>query len=374
MLNLGCVWDSKEYGPDAPAILFDMISRNLPEGTEGQFFAFTDFEDDLGPWIIKRSLRADRAGVRMFPLNCAIVRPLDAMLEGKQVTTCFYDGSFPLEAAVVIFNDCHPKDCNNWVKHVWKIGGGTTAELKFIPNVPKGDLRANILSASQRGCQWFEPREAHDETALIVGGGPSLKDDLLFLKHMAGTAQVFALNGVPSYLAKHGIIPDFHVMLDAHPDCLGFVSSHLPMIRYYASQCTPAVLDAAGSSLVCWHGGGEAMNILGSEGKTFLHVVGGGSTGATRAMVLAYGLGYRKFHLFGMDSSHDAGKAHAYDQSSTEATLDVTCGDQVFKTSPQLLGQAEDFKMILPDLIRAACEVTVHGDGLLRAVATQMAA
>lgn len=374
MLNLGCVWDSKEYGPDAPAILFDMISRNLPEGTEGQFFAFTDFEDDLGPWIIKRSLRADRSGVRMFPLNCAIVRPLDAMLEGKQVSTCFYDGSFPQDAAVVIFNDCHPKDCNNWVKHVWKIGGCTTTELKFTPNVSKGDLRANILSASERGCQWFEPRPAHDETALIVGGGPSLRDDIDLLKLMAQQSQVFALNGVPAYLAQNGIIPDFHVMLDAHPDCLAFVAPNLPMIRYYASQCTPEVLDAAGTSLVGWHGGGEAMNLLGSEGKTFLHVVGGGSTGATRAMILAYGLGYRKFHLFGMDSSYEGDAGHAYAQADYLNFLDVTCGDQVFKTTPQLLGQAEDFKTILPDLIRAACEVTVHGDGLLRAVATQMAA
>lgn len=374
MLNLGCIWDSKEYCPDAPAILFDMISRNLPEGTEGSFTVFTDFQDDLGPWIIKRSLRADRNDVRLFPLNSVIVRKLDALLEGKQVKSCFYNGSFPDDASVVIFPDCRPQDCDNWVRHVYKIGGGTTAELQFIPNVSKDALRANILSAIQRDCQWFEPRQAHDGIALIVGGAPSLKADLLFLKHMAEEGQIFALNGVPAYLAQNGIIPDFHVMLDAHPDCLKFVAPNLPMIRYYASQCTPEVLDAAGTSLVGWHGGGEVMLALGEEGNTFRHVVGGGSTGATRAMILAYGLGYRKFHLFGMDSSFDGEIGHAYEQANYQNTVDVTCGDEVFKSSPQLLGQAEDFKMILPDLISAACEITVHGDGLLKAIATQMAA
>lgn len=370
MLNLGCVWDSKDYGPDAPAILFDMISRNLPEGTEGQFFTFTDFQDDLGPWIVKRSLRADRSGVKMFPLNSVIVRPLDAILEHKQIESCFYDGSFPDEASIVIFADCHPKDCDNWVKHVWKVGGGTTAELKFTPNVPKDDLTANIRSAIQRDCQWFEPRKAHGSTAYIIGGGPSLKNDAPFLRGV--DASIFALNGVPAYLAQYGITADFHVMLDAAPSCLAFVSPNIPMIRYYASQCTPEVLDAAGSSLVCWHGGGEAMTAI--KGHIFKHVVGGGSTGATRAIVLAYGLGFRKFHLFGMDSSYDGEVGHAYEQADYANFLDVTCGDQTFKSSPQLLGQAEDFKTILPDLIRAACEVTVHGNGLLKAIATQMAA
>ena len=372
MLNLGTIWDDDDYGPEAPQILFDMVSRNLPEGTEGRFVCFTDKPEDLGDWVDKRPLSAPREGITMFPLGCVIVRGLDALLEGKQVHSCFYDGSFPSEAAVVVFQDCRPQDCDNWVKHVWKIGGGTTSELKFIPNVAKDDLKANILSAIQRDCQWFEPRATHDETAIIVGGGPSLRDILLWLRHMAQSAHVFALNGVPAYLEKHGIIPDSHVMLDAHPHCLSFVAPHLPMRRYYASQCSRATLDAAGSSLVCWHGGGEAMASI--PGHVFKNIVSGGSTGATRAMVLAYGLGYRKFHLFGMDSSYDGDRGHAYDQADYANFLNVTCGNQVFKSSPQLLGQAEDFKMILPDLLRAACEITVHGDGLLNAVATQMAA
>lgn len=374
MLNLGCVWTGVEYGPDAPAILFDMISRNLPEGLEGTFTVFTDREDDLGPWIAKKPLDAPRDGITMFPLGCVIVRGLDALIRGEQVKSCFYDGSFPEEAAIVLFMDKNPKDCDGWVKHVYKIGGGSSAEMEFVPNVSKADLEANIRSAIKRKCRWFKPRKANDETALIVGGGPSLGADVHFLRHVARGGHIFALNGVPAYLEKHGIIPDSHVMLDAHPNCLGFVSPGLPMMRYYASQCDPSVLDAAWNSLVCWHGGGEVMNKLGDEGLTFRHVVGGGSTGATRAMILAYGLGYRKFHLFGMDSSYDGEFGHAYAQAEYAKSLNVTCGDKVFKTSPQLLGQAEDFKMIAPDLLQADCEITVHGEGLLKAVAEQMAA
>lgn len=107
------------------------------------------------------------------------------------------------------------------------------------------------------------------------------------------------------------------------------------------------------------------------EGHTFKHVIGGGSTGASRAIMLAYGLGYRKFQLFGLDSSFDGDAVHAYSQAKYANTIDVTCGDEVFKTSPQLLGQAEDFKLLFPDFMQAGCEITVHGKGLLRAIANR---
>lgn len=377
MLNVICERIGTTHSPEAVNILYDMISRNLADGTVGEFHLYTDQPDTYGPGIIVHALDEPHLPGLGLTLDHLIVGPLDDILKRQALLEedvfFYWDGQpFPTGAKVIKCMGSAPQDLDGWVKHVWKIGGGTIAELSFTPNVPKGELVANIRSAIQRDCRWFEPRPAHEEAAIIVGGGPSLKDNLVLLRFLALDSHVFALNGVPAYLEKHGIIPDSHVILDAHPVCLYFTARHLPMTRYYASQCTPEVLDAAGSNLVCWHGGGEAMNAI--EGHTFKHVVGGGSTGATRALILAYGLGYRKFHLFGMDSSYDGDRGHAYDQFDYKNFVEVRCGDQVFKTNPQLFAQAEDFKTILPDLISAACEVTVHGDGLLNAVATQMAA
>jgi len=91
-------------------------------------------------------------------------------------------------------------------------------------------------------------------------------------------------------------------------------------------------------------------------------------------MILAYGLGHRKMHLFGLDSSYEGDVGHVYGQANYQKHVNVTCGDETFRTSPQLLGQAEDFKMVAPDLISAGCEIMVHGGGLLKALALQMAA
>lgn len=371
MLNLGVIWDD-DSGPEAVEILYDMIRRNLPDTAEGSFVCFTDKRHKFADFEV-RPLDADKTGVKIFPLHCVVIRRLDMLLEGKQVPTVFYDGSFPQDASLVIFPLGHsPQTAGGWVLHVYKIGGGTTAELSFVANFEER-LEPNIRSAIARDCAWFEPREAHDETALIIGGAPSLEFDLPLIGFLANSCQIFALNNVPSWLERRGIVPDFHVMLDAHPDCLGFVSPNIPMKRLYASQCDPSVLEAAGTSLIGWHAGGQAMTRIAEDGVTFKNIVGGGSTGASRALVLAYGLGFRKFHLFGLDSSFED-KVHAYAQEPYTKSVNVTCGDETFKTSPQLLGQAEDFKMMFPDLIAAGCEITVHGKGLLKSLATQMAA
>ena len=370
MLNLACV---KEAGrsPDNVAILFDMVRRNLPFGTDGRFICYTDEADGLDPSILVKPLsEASKAKEMVLPLDCVIVRPLDSLLEGEGARISIYDGSFPEDAQIVLFPDKKPHECTDWVKHVWKIGGGTTKELQFITNIEPANIQANIRAAISRPSQWFHPVAKHDGIAIIVGSGPSLRDDLLFLRCIGRSGEIFALNGCPAYLAKFGIKPDFHVMLDAHPDVIHMVSPEIRMTRYYASQCDTPVLEAAGDELVCWHGGGMAMNAI--PGHTFRNIVGGGSTVASRAVVLAYGLGFRKFHLFGLDSSYDGDCGHACDQYQIDATLKVTCGDEVFDTTAQMLGQAEDFKVIIPDLIDAGCEITVHGRGLLKAIANQM--
>jgi hypothetical protein len=371
VLDIGCVWDGTAFGASDVEILRDMVARNLPEGTEGRFICFTDEPDDLGPWITKLPLLADRGETIMFPLGCCIVRGLDSLLKSGNVECAFYNGEFPKTAQVVVFADDNPGKIPGWPQQVYKIGGGTAAEMSFIPAVPLENLSANIRHALGLNCRWFEPVEPHDGILVICGGAPSLAEDLPVISLLSREATVWAINGVADYLFREGITPDGHVMLDALPECLRFVSPHIRMTRYYASQVNPSVLDAAGSSLVCWHAGGEGMKAI--KDVNFRNIVGGGSTAASRAMVLGHGLGYRKFHLFGLDSSYE-NRVHAYEQRGYEKTVDAAYEGRTFRTSPQLLGQADDFKIMLPDFINAGCEVVVHGDGLLKAIASQMTA
>ncbi len=225
----------------------------------------------------------------------------------------------------------------------------------------------NVRAAMLRNARQFKPVKAHDRACILVGGGPSLRSEIFMLSAMATQGDVFAVNNVPRYLAERGLDTDVHVLMDADPVVAGFVVTQLKSIRYYASQCEPEVLDKAGNELIMWHAASQCLDDV--PGIT--NIVGGGSTTATRALYLAYGLGYRTFHLFGMDSSYEGDRCHAYEQWGYDTVLDVMCAGEAFRSSPQMIAQAEDFKVIIPDMIQAGCEVTVHGQGLLRAIANQ---
>lgn len=375
MLNVICERRGAEYCPESVDILYDMVARNLPEGTPGEFHLYSDEPGPYRPEVIVHGIDEPRLSGLNLSLRHLIVGPLDdiaakGFLQEEDVSF-YHDGPFPAGAKVIKCLGKKPQDLKGWVKHVWKVGGGTANSLTFIANVDSEQRRQNVLSAlSMPGIRWFEPIPAHQRKAILVGGGPSLESDILALRALALEGDIFAFNNVPHYLDRWGIAPDFHVLMDAHHDIKNFVSPGIRMTRYYASQCVPEVLYAAGEELTCWHAASDCLDGLDLKSPP----VGGGTTAAMRGLVLSYGLGYRDFHLFGLDSSYDGDRVHAYEQHGYGAHLDVVCGDRHFRSSPQLIGQAEDFKKMAPDMIAAGCEITVYGAGLLKAIAEEMIA
>ena len=101
--------------------------------------------------------------------------------------------------------------------------------------------------------------------------------------------------------------------------------------------------------------------------------VGGGTTIGTRAIGLAYQLGYRRFRIFGMDCSMEGDELHAYGQPHDHDILDVSCGGKNFRAPIQMIAQAEEFVNIIPKLLAEGCELTIYGNGLLRAIADEFA-
>jgi hypothetical protein len=371
-VNVVCERRGVEYGSEAVLILFDMCARNLPSGMENEFHLYTDQSDRYPAGIVVHSLYEPRVEGVKLTLDHLIVGPLDEIAERGELLeediTFYTDGPFPVGAKVIKCLGKKPQDLGGWVKHVWKIGGGTAPVALFDANVSVDERRQNVLAALDRKCGWFEPVAAHSGTAIIVGGGPSLASCLLTLRAIKG--DIFAVNNAPRYLNNRGIGIYAHVLMDAHEHVLKFASADIRMARYYASQCRPDVLEMAGDELICWHAASDCLKGLGMYEAR--HIVGGGTTTAMRTMVLAYGLGYRRFELFGLDSSFAGGRHHCYEQHEYESILDVTCGERTFQSSPQMVAQAEDFKITAWDMIQVGCEISVHGDSLLKEIAMEM--
>jgi Protein of unknown function DUF115/Methyltransferase domain len=271
----------------------------------------------------------------------------------------------------VVFFHGHPRPHEvkaGWVPEVWKVGGGSGAEIVARSNVKFEELRRNVTAALKRGCQWLVPAY-RTETAVIVGGGPSLTDNLYLIRGMqlAG-AQVYATGNTYRYLRDHGIKPDAHVLLDARQANLEFIPSETGP-KYYASQCHPDVLEAAGSDLICWHAAGTTYQPLIEHHQSAQ--LGGGTTVGLKAIALTFALGHRHLRLFGFDSCYGESH-HAYPQNlnDSERTVNYSVAGRTFKCAPWMVVQAEDFKAHMPLYTQLGCVVRIYGDGLISHIAS----
>lgn len=248
-------------------------------------------------------------------------------------------------------------------------------DIELICNTPDAALFENVRVNSRKYRNWVSQAPAHDGHAVIVGGGPSLLQNIHQVQRRQGLGQhVFALNGSARFLKKCGIIPEYQVILDARPENVDLVSdagNHL-----IASQCAPSVLEHIKDPIL-WHyatdGIDDCIPPAEKPGER-LTLVGGGQTVGLASMALAYAMGYRKLHLFGFDSSHRHELGHAYAQpmNARDPLCTVTMGGEKFLASLSMAQQAEQFPAVCNDLIDKGCIITVDGDGLIRAVVDEM--
>lgn len=237
----------------------------------------------------------------------------------------------------------------------------------------------NIRENCQIEVEWVTQQNAHDGHAVIVGGGPSLNDSAIlssieWRKNLGQT--VFALNGAAHYLNEQGITPDYQVILDARPENIEFLANANEYLL--ASQCDPGLFyEVIGfvKSYRLWHPKITGIeSILPTEKCSGLTLIGGGTTVGLSSICLAYTLGFRKFHLYGYDSSYRENQHHAYDQSINDAeqVVKVTVFGKTFISSLAMAKQAELFPELCNQLIDLGCLITVDGTGLLPYIMEQL--
>jgi uncharacterized Rossmann fold enzyme len=263
--------------------------------------------------------------------------------------------------------------------HKW-LGIGEGVQLKMAANTDDATGIAQIAENMRTPREMLTLQTAHDGVTVIVGSGPSAADDLPMIRRLADSgAHVFALNGAARWLTGQGIIPHFGVILDMREGNARFLDGVRPRVRWLlASHCHPGVVGAAGANgaILLYHHGAEAYHPHLPPGST---LIGGGPTVGITAMYLACMLGFRRIHLFGYDSSFRDGQTHLLPQPTNDveaAVFEVHVGARSFHTNAGMYAQAGAFEPAcgvlyggMPDL-----EISVHGDGLLPAIAHQMIA
>jgi len=284
----------------------------------------------------------------------------------------------PPKGTSVVYFHGHPRPhevLDGWVPAVWKVGGGIAAELVMVPNMPQETILARITScAANPELDFLESSAPHDQLAVILGGGPSLKLALpqVFAMQRDGGI-VLATNATAGFLRAHGMREDAQVICDAKPECVRFYQPGGK--KLFASMVDPVLLQLAqadpDAELTVWHPLTEGAPGVLPEG---VPLVGGGSTVGMRAIALAWGMGFRKFALFGFDSSYQDGQHHAYPQPENDGqrVLDAIHRGRHFKCAAWMVQQASEFRELAALMLNSGAELYVFGEGLVPWIAASM--
>ena len=231
----------------------------------------------------------------------------------------------------------------------------------------------NILKAQKRGLPVLDTRyRGHKGVVSIVGGGPSLADTWDRFE-----GNVVCVNGAHDWLIDRGIVPSACVLLcpvDYLLDAFKF-TPHKDVQYFVASLCHDNTFDRLKNhNVVLWHASQPhpiPIDALLPKGQ--LQVSGGGFV-SLRAINLNYLLGFRRFHLHALDSSHrriDDGAInhHAYAQARDDEGSKQPEIIDGYPTFLALSAQVADFFRTVDSFEMPGHDpitFTLHGDGLLQ--------
>lgn len=248
-------------------------------------------------------------------------------------------------------------------------------------NTSMDTMLAQAEENLKRELPLFVEMPQHSGEAIIVGGGPSLQDCLPNLRMRRNYGGIiFALNGAHDWLIERGIVPDFHVLLDARPENVRFVQNPNPATTYLvAAQCHPSIFDALkGFQVTTWISCTDLPERDHEFAARFpgkpLMMIGGGATVGLKTLNLAYLWGFRRFQLYGFDSSYRGEENHAYrqDLNDGESRMEIYAAGKHFTCAPWMAKQAQEFQQQYRQLVGLGCIVKVHGDGLIPHIANQL--
>ena len=227
-----------------------------------------------------------------------------------------------------------------------------------------------VLIAVDRVKGRIEPNPVlSNEEVAIVCYGPSLKYTWEDIKPFK---KIMTCSGAHRFLIDKGIIPTWHVDLDPREHKVRMLGTPHKDVEYLmASTCHPKMWDALeGYNVKLWHifnnEDQKDVPLLYPRGEWILT---GGNNVGMRCMVVARLLGYRKFHIFGMDCSFTKeGPHHAAEHLNANPKLyEVPYSGKMYYCEPVMLTYARQFFHEIDQLPDVS--VKLHGEGLLQHMA-----
>lgn len=322
----------------------DKVLHNILDSAQSVFFRISTKDDVMGP----RYLRT--------PLHLTV-----------------HDYSW--WAKKFIEHDCtilHSEDLGGTAVDFYVTGWSSKLPKKIKINTSEEKILSNIKENAKWPCKHLRAHMLQDSEELqILCGGPSLNDfEDEIIENWKNGMKTVTVNGTYNWAQERGITNVNQCMIDARPFNKRFCEPVRDDCYYFiASQCDPSVFEMLPHDRTFfWHctSSPEAIDAVEENYPEFL-IAGGGSTVTLRAIALMRILGFRKMHIYGMDSCCVDKKHHAYSQPENDykvRNIPVSVGDRVFDCQPWMAYQAYE----LVDMIKCIGDefmLDVKGDGLI---------
>ena len=232
-----------------------------------------------------------------------------------------------------------------------------------ITPYPDEVLTEHINYATSLGLGEVTRMEPHGDTAVIVGSGPSVRDQINKIKrYLKKGATLFAVKGAHDYLMERGLTPDIAVAMDPRPtigqECYRLKNDSTFYI--VASQVHPELIRYLYPNVVLCHCKTALVQKLLPDAE----YIDGGCTTGLRTILLAHMFGYRDIRLFGFDSCH-TGKLRKVTGETKEKwkPVEVQIDGKSYWTDEHFAQQATELPTVLATI--PDTRVMAHGPGLI---------
>jgi len=241
-------------------------------------------------------------------------------------------------------------------------------KILVIENTDPERIEKNVRVNSAKQINWLQESEQHSTPVIMINGGPSINDHIEDIKNLQRKgATVFAMNAASKWAHKHDILVDYQVMMDSSESTIQHVDPDAKQ-HLFASQCNEQTVNTA-KRLTLWHLDRPGVKDWLPPAKETV-IVGGDVSAGICSLCVAYTMGYREFHVFGMDTSCKDGKGHAYEQKLNDGqlTMEMEWAGRKYIMPMSLRDQPGAFLLYTNTLKLSGCTFEVYGEGLLQAM------
>lgn len=238
--------------------------------------------------------------------------------------------------------------------------------IHLVGCLSEADMLINLEENIRHDVPWLDQSPEHDCVAIICGAAPSLNDSLSLINEMQSeNGVVFGCNSAAQVLSGNGISVDYQNIIEPHDIVLekfcAAAKTHL------IGSIAPPDLFRKANHPILWHPVLDFVQNRMIDSRRKFSYIGGGVSIGVYSLCLAYTMGFREIHVFGMDSSFKDGEFYANGDGLGIGYLlvDVEHNGKTYKTTYDMKQQVVAFIQFKYLLNEAGCKVFVHGDGLL---------